>query len=485
MKQARAADYWRGLGKRSPQNRIKSIRGVSVQNFPAAPIPVPGAITVITGLNGVGKSTLIHAAHLALQRGANVVVKNAALRATTGELNCEIFEGAGTIETRVALATAVCTHTPPDLPVAVSWIDPGFEVPALIKAFREEKHLDEALAQVQPKSFSKDEVAELSHIVGKTYEECSAYELEGFADRDVCPYFWVKAHGQEYGTEAMGLGEASLHYIHWALTRLQPGSVILLEEPETYVSARSQGALMDRLAEVCLRNNCSAIITTHSPHVFAKVPPAHTLILVREPDGVKVVIRDSARTRMMALAVPPDYQKHGMILVEDRVARIFAKAWLWRSDPDLLVRWRVTDHTSVGAILKCLEHFPQTEGWFGAVGLLDGDERPKGHQSARPLCFLPGDQAPEVIIRDAIIGAPKKVAELLAVDPEEFAIAVSAIEGMEHHDWLIELEKAAKIPVDRLIDSAFVVWSAEKKNAEKCEEALKALNDGVAAAGSK
>ncbi|MCC6698740.1 MAG: hypothetical protein IT365_24155 [Candidatus Hydrogenedentes bacterium] len=479
MKKARAADYWRALDKRKEKGPVASLSGLDIRNFPAAPITMPGAITVITGLNGVGKSTLIHAAHLALQRGSDVVIKNSALRASTGELTCKIVKSSGSVTAQVTLTPEGCTQKPDELPIQVVWIDPGFEIPKLIEAFRNGKNLDEAIRQVEPKEFTKDEVASLSRLVGKDYEKCAAYELEGFADRDVCPYFRVRAHFQEYGTEAMGLGEASIHYTNWALSRIQPESVILLEEPETYVSARSQAALMDRLAEVCVKQNCSAIVTTHSPHVFESVPPRHTLILVRDGDAINAVVKESERARLMALAVPPHYQKQGFLLVEDRVARAIAVSWLSRSDPELLVRWRLVDQGSTGEVLGGLQHFPDAKEWFGAVGLLDGDERIKGHTSARPLCFLPGDCAPEILLRHAIRSSPGLIADKLDLDRELFRIAVGSVEGMEHHDWLIELAKASNVAFDKLVDAAFEVWAADEENAALCARSLSELRMAI------
>src|SRR5262245_7726368 len=113
MKQVRADDFWRRLGRRAPQSRIANLQGASIQNFPSSPIPIPGAITVITGLNGVGKSTLIHAAHLILQRGSAPNPRNAALRASTGKLTCAFTGPDAETKASVILAEESWTQDPP------------------------------------------------------------------------------------------------------------------------------------------------------------------------------------------------------------------------------------------------------------------------------------------------------------------------------------------------------------------------------------
>lgn len=467
MKQARAADHWRRLASKRQKNHIRSFLVGAVEGLPADVIVLGGPITAITGLNGVGKSTLIHAVRLLIRRGESLKIDMAALRDCKGEILGDVEIDQKKIGFSAKFSSGVVSVEPKDTNFSVTWIDLPFDVPFLITEFRREQNLNEALDQVSTNNVVGEDLEDLSWMIGKDYEEIKFYELEDFADRPVIPYFKVKSAGIEYGTEAMGLGEASLHYLWWHLKRLPPQSVVLIEEPETYVSARSQSAFIDLLARTCLIRNSSAIVTTHSPHVFAKIPPKDTLILLKDGKQSKIIIRDSEESRQLALGVPTLIPKAGVLLVEDRMAREFASAWLRRHNPDMLRGWRIVDVESSGQILNKLEHFPILGDWFIAVGLFDGDERDKGHKSKGRFCFLPGNAAPEILLQNAIRRSPEDISRLLKVELELLHIILSSIEGLDHHDWFLELVRRLAnngVSFSSLVEVSFDCWVALDDN---------------------
>ena len=49
----------------------------------------------------------------------------------------------------------------------------------------------------------------------------------------------------------MGLGEVSALYIYWCLSRAAENSILIVDEPETYLAHNSQSALIDVLAKFC------------------------------------------------------------------------------------------------------------------------------------------------------------------------------------------------------------------------------------------
>ncbi|HWB06726.1 MAG TPA: AAA family ATPase [Verrucomicrobiales bacterium] len=365
---------------------------------------------------------------------------------------------------------------PEALDFEVILIDPAFEIPDLIKSYREEQNLGEALEQVEPIIYAPEELSEVSWLVGKTYSACRVYELDGFYNRPVAPYFCAESGGGVYATEEMGLGEASLHYIFWALKRAQKKSLILIEEPETFISARSQSALMDLLAKTCLVKDCTAIVTTHSPQVFSKVPPKDTLIMVQSNGVPKVIVKDTSPARLAALSVPPVNEKAGYLLVEDRMAREFTRYWMRFACPELLGHWRVIDLGSAGHVVALLKIFPiMGDKWFRAVGVLDGDERDKNWTSKAPISYLPTNDPPEVYLRTTILANAGGIAADLNLDPEEFQISLAALDGMDHHDWFMELANAFAmkgLTFEKLVACAVETWIAanEEISAMAAEE---------------
>lgn len=483
MKKVRAEDHWRRLHAKAQPNYAQSISAVAVTNFPPEPILVTGPITVLTGLNGVGKSTILNSLHILVGRDEDVTIELALLRNCVGQLRGEIVSKGGITIAEANLNKGTVILNPESVDFEVTWIDTAFEIPELIGFIRKEQNLNEALAQVSPIVYSEAELAEVSWLVGKNYSSCCVFELEGFYGRTVAPYFAVESQGKQYGSEGMGLGEMSLHYLFWTLKRAEEKSLILIEEPETYISSRSQSALMDCLAHTCLTKNCTAIVTTHSPQVFAKVPPSNTLILVQIGGVTTIIVKDTSAARLAALSVPPVNEKAGFILVEDRMAREFTKCWIQITCPDLIGHWKVVDMGSAGHVIKSLESFPITsDNWFRAIGLLDGDEREKPHKPKGTFSFLPTKEPAEIFLRHLILADAVPIAQDINLDPEEFLISLAALEGLDHHDWFIELVTAFAargLTFEKLVEVAVEKWVAANPDVSSASAAeLRVLISG-------
>ena len=348
--------------------------------------------------------------------------------------------------------------------------------------FRDEQNLEEALDQVEAIDFDKEQVAEISWLVGKDYETVTLYELDDFNNGETVPYFKACSYGKVYGTECMGLGEAAIFSTYWAMIRAKENSLILLEEPETYISSRSQEALIDKLVNLCVTKKCTAVVTTHSQYIFSKVPPEHTLILVRNGEGTRAVVQDTERGRLTMLSVPRERRIEGYLLVEDRCAREFGKAWLTMVCPDLLNCWRIVDVGSDGDVISKTRGFPIIDKpSFRLIGLLDGDMKSSKSAPANEFCFLPTSVPPEVFLRNAVLDNIPKTASTLGIDPETLSIALASVEGIDHHDWLSEIEKLLlampqEITYRDFSRASTQVWLAGEAGTKASEEALAGIN---------
>lgn len=149
---------------------------------------------------------------------------------------------------------------------------------------------------------------------------------------------------------------------------------------------------------------------------------------------------------------------------------------------DLLRAWRIVDVQSSGQIIKNLNNFPKLDGWFKAIGLLDGDEKGKKIESKAEVAFLPGDEAPEIMLMDAIISKPKELAECLKIDPDFVQLSISSLVGLDHHDLVIELEKLLSskgVHFNSLVEGAFDVWLGIEKNKQVAQAAFYKLREQI------
>jgi predicted ATPase len=466
MRQARAGDYWKALQERKFKHTLSALTYENLLGLPIEGLTFRGPITAIAGLNGAGKTTLLQSLFVALSSSPKEEWPISVIRMNGAHLKLDItIEGATSTRT-ISIEGENLTFDPVDSIVPPVWIDSGMQALELSTIFGRENNLPELLAQYEPTRNS--EIALLRHVIGKDYRECMTYELEDFHGHPIMPYFKVVSGEATYGTEAMGLGELALHYIVWALRRASLHSVILIEEPETFVAEQSQTKLMDFVAKICVNTDSWAVITTHSQHILRKVPPNHTAIVARFGETTKFIIPEAESQRLTALGLPNN-SKEGVLLVEDRIAGVFITTILERYCPALIQSLRVVDVSGAGNVVTKVNQFPKMDKWFQAVAVLDGDERSKKHECEGLLAFLPGDVAPEILLEQLIKASPGSVAEKLRLDCASFELALSSVEGMEHHDWLEELSRRTDKKIEEVAGAGFDVWIDQGENSKECE----------------
>jgi predicted ATPase len=466
LKRARVNDYWRRWLKNPPESVIHSITASGVINLPGSEIVFKAPITALAGLNGVGKTTLLRLLQIGIHRPCREAPFIIAPDNQEAVISLRTYD-----RDRGLLSTVVVTRdgtiaVPEEAPFPLVWVDSAFEVPALAGIFAKERNLEELLAQSACKELDGEALSIRSAIVGRNYTKISVYELEDFAGRETCPYFRVECGAQQYGTEGMGLGEMAIHYVMWAVDQIQRGGVLLIEEPENYIGYRAQGTLIDYIAKICGEKAATTILTTHSPVVLERIPLDHTILVVRHEGVVKMFSPENLDTRSLALGILParSSKKDGGFVVEDRTARVFADAWLTETAGDLIDSYKVIDIPGgAGEVLTLLDKFPSLPGWFSVVGLLDGDERDKREQQSG-LAFLPGNEPPEVLMQSVILSHWRDVAGSLSVAEADMMSVLSSLEGLDHHDWFIELQKRIRVSFEALVQAAVRHWLSVAQN---------------------
>ncbi len=159
------------------------------------------------------------------------------------------------------------------------------------------------------------------YLVGKNYTAIEIFEISDYGEMDRFPYFRVTADGITYGSEEMGRGELSLLLTYWVLHDLPRESILILEEPETHVSPRSQDSLMNIVAKLADERAIWVLVTTHSPTVIRHIPRTHLKVLVRDQGRTKVV--ENATIVQIGELLGGGVAYQGLILVEDVTAQDF------------------------------------------------------------------------------------------------------------------------------------------------------------------
>ena len=313
-----------------------------------------------------------------------------------------------------------------------------------------------------------EDIAELNSIVGKRYRSCIIRELEDMDVSENIPYCKVFMDGVEYDSRSMGSGEHFLIYLFLCIKNIEKGSILIIEEPETYISIASQLHFIDYLAKQMAEKGITVILTTHSPYILKQIKNDNIRIVNRVRNSVSIMVPNGNNSAENILGM--DSANKGTFFVEDRVACDFLSVFLEDCAPYLLREYSIDIASGESAISERL-HFPNNENIkYNFVGVYDGDMR---HRLSTdnlnwPHCFLPGDKPLEILFQDFAEqeGGIEKLSNYLHKDKDEIFSYISTLEGMEYHDWFEELRKLIGVDGKALVRAFYVSMKDEVLSVE-------------------
>ncbi|WP_081700259.1 ATP-dependent nuclease [Azonexus hydrophilus] len=442
IRAAKFGDYWRIAFARNYTCRYLTLEYSGLKPLLDDNITFSPGITAIVGGNGVGKSTLAHAiadvlagaSGVSALRDINHRLIGCTLRATLQNGNNDplhptlsIIENARKGNTQNHQASFI-------------WLDPSSMSTLCQKQILHDPTFSEILDGVAPRALTTDELAFASYLVGKEYSECIIWEVEDYGPFEAWPYFQATCNGITYRSESMGQGEISLLTALWAIVQAPKDSIVVFEEPETHVSARSQSAFMDTLAWACATKGLWAILTTHSPVILKRLPANHIRLLVN--NGGRSSLVENPKLHNVAAIVGGGAAFKCLLLVEDECAKYFAQFVLEELDPDLGRQCSFTVMDGEAKISQILNNLPSTSDWISLIGCFDGDLRGSLNSDGFywPFVYLPGSVAPELLLKQCIqANSPNDLAAELRMDASTVSVALATVTGIDHHDWLNNL----------------------------------------------
>lgn len=452
MRSVRANDYWRRLKKRKLSTYIKEIdlNGHNGINK----IELSGGIYCLCGLNGVGKSTVlagikdILGLHMSSQE--YVKINN---QCFTGKICIEgdIFECKNQDGERLVDKTGDIER--------ITYLDftQAYEI---LSFYYKQENLDELIEQSEENIIGKQDLEEINYLVGRTYKKISVYEFDDIYEFGTIPFFKVEVDDISYDTRTMGMGEHFLLYMYWAIIRCNNSSIILMEEPETFVGIRSQDHFMNILARICLEKSCSIVLTTHSPFIIEKVSDEKISIIGRASGLIGI---SHPKDNMTADAIlGRENIVEGTIFVEDSMALEFLQILLEEECNAWSRRYLIEVLDSSGEVKKFLELRRTEKIRYLFIGVFDEDQKdiinPK--DVSWPIVFLPVKKDVESEIRDFLSKSENvlKLATNIGKTADEVVIALTTVNGEDHHDWLLDLSNLLFVDVKKFLRIIYIDW---------------------------
>ncbi|GGS44018.1 hypothetical protein GCM10010171_43990 [Actinokineospora fastidiosa] len=416
-------------------------------------------VTVFCGVNGVGKTQFLKTLSAHLDGG------------DTGDATVEVDVH--------AIAKAVkCVH-----------VDTGWECFDTVNQVSRTPSLDEKRAASDQPPMDKQTAALLGFILNRDYDSASAQELDrddtDGAGTSTWHYYELTYRGATYGPREMSLGELAASIVLRALRTARYGSVLLLDEPENFLSPQARRRLLDVIVSHAVDRKLSVVIASHSIEMARRLPATSLRTIERDLRGTGVAIDRMRFPSQVAHAIGIEERPDVLLLVEDSFARLLLKAILTRQFPE----WRMElgiveagrEHGSLsggeGAVAQAAKALSDNDIGIRVLGVLDGDARQKESFCDKPyLAFLPGLAAPESVVLDAVAASPSSAATVLDVPEEAIAKGLRVVEGVDSHDRPATLCQAVGVEVTEIVGYAARWLATSPDHAQHVQELMEKIN---------
>ncbi|MHB0781519.1 ATP-dependent nuclease [Pseudomonas putida] len=462
-------DDWRGVFRRDYAECIQVITLENSKAIEDARVALGKGIVALVGGNGVGKSTFAHAIVEGLLNSSgtpDLIVQQE--RIDGAIINFDITKSGSQHARRVSFSKDSKIVEGDDT-VACTWLDPSLFSTMCRQQVQGDNAFEDVLDGITEKVFTEAQVKLASYVVGKNYSACEVWEVSEYGPFDVWPYFKVKIGDIEYYSETMGQGELALLSAIWAVQRASNDSLVILEEPETHVSSRSQLAFMDFLAREGKQRGISFLLTTHSPVVLQKIPIGNIYLLLG--NGARSTVITSPRLHHISSLLGGGVAHKALLIVEDDTAKDFCETIVESVDPDFSRQISYTvSSDGESEIVRILRTMPRVQGWATLIGCFDGDQRQTHSQLSLPWphVFLPGAEAPDRILQSDFHRFDRDaIAQELRVDRQDLDVALAAAAGIDFHDWARHVSRELNIEKSSFIKGVTKIWIARDDTAAR------------------
>lgn len=370
-------------------------------------IDLVSPITAFSGLNGTGKTTILHIA-AAAYRSSNGFTINSFL--SKGPLDRTPFRDDASVQFQIeASGNARTPLTISYSPQSSRWqgygrrqsrevyfFGVGFFLPSNEK--RDFVFRNASALQVQNTVQIDDLIRDwCCRILSHGYGAISSVNVKhGNQTADILS---TQRNGTAYSEAHMGCGEGRVHTIVRTLEACPEKSLILLEEPEISLHAKAEYELGKYLIDLAIRRGHQILMTTHSERLMRALPQASLVHLCRTDSRLEVIpgIPSFEAESLMSEGYDPALT----IIVEDEVAKIVLAELLRRHDPHFLK----SIHIAIGRFEKdgnriadsgkeAIRRVMRTlsEAGLKMAAVLDGDD----HEDVNSSIYkLPGTRPPE------------------------------------------------------------------------------------------
>ena len=472
MRQARVQDWHRRLRTRQNDWLVKLCSFVitDIPRLGTAEISFSSPLTVLSGPNGVGKSTLLRAFWMALDPDRASAIPAAPRKLTGGEASAALINN-GQPETATIEFSASGFRITSNITAASVYIDPATETSAIQKEFCKFDSVEDITNGVGVRDIDPAKLAELNYILHRDYRSVSLYEVE--MDGTV-PFFEVSYGNDRYDSRTMGSGEIAAFYLWWYLDRVEENTIVLLEEPEAFLSHACQQTLANHIVASTVRKKLCTVVSSHSPPLITSLSNDSLRFVSRDARGIQIIIDRPPPILLRSIGIHSPLK--ALLFVEDIAALSFCKNLLERHDPAMARAISVELRNGEGEITNTLRSLKGLETEIRFIGVYDGDMKGKiSVDLASVSTCLPENEAIEVVFRNMVIANKAGFSEQTGAEHLETILA--GLEGSNHHDWYEEICKELGLTKTQLLPQLFSLWFRDEGNREESRKTFEFIKE--------
>jgi predicted ATPase len=265
----------------------------------------------------------------------------------------------------------------------------------------------------------------------------------------------VERTGREYSEAHMGYGEGRSLYIINILETLPQRSLVLIEEPETSLHPSAQYQFGKYLVDVAKTKRHQILLTTHSEYLLDALPSQSLIYLHKTETGIKPIYRlTSARAKSL---MTEGLHKALCILVEDACAQAILAEIIRREDHHFLRSVGIYPGGSKETIAQTVRTLKNTGLTIAAVRDADKESSPKEN-----IFKLPGSLAPEKeILRNN--GVKNHFQSSYGISIDDFQSRLTN----DHHRWFEELAKSVCREESALVGELATIYVGSLPESER------------------
>lgn len=406
---------------------LKRISLENIFNWRASFIGLLSPVSIITGKNGVGKSTFINA----LKQAYDLQCENQDFGIFAHLSNYKIkLENQESKELIIIDKNIVKNdfYLPP-----ISDLTFDSKIYTYFKNCSGNDMINyrKTLKQYDPIPLSQDLILIMKDILGKNIVFAEKILDE---ENEYLQYYRLKlSDGTIYDSYTMGSGEYYINQFLWSLKDLNAGSIVVIEELENYLHSEAQKKVIELIYKYSHDKKIQFILTTHSPTLIDHVKNSN-LILIKNDVSSNVISINCCPNWFAKDALGTNIDKKIEVLVEDEKARSLVKTIISRNNPNLLKQLIFTNCKGNSDIKTCVDIIKRLDIESSMIiGVIDGDSE---YEENKSLIKLPGEEPPEKIIMSYSTHNYEKIALKLDIPIEN---AISAFEQAQYlsdyHEW--------------------------------------------------